>query len=157
LCKISSHQRRFAPTEGWPISIGTSGRFGAEQLAEFSGISKQPWSFAVVPLASSVVLYHATYHILVKYIKWQTYILVKYINMLQFHTAVNKDSLKQIVLEQREVFERDYKIVDRRIAENLIKSKKIVVVTGVRRCGKSTLLRQISKMFGAYCLPLFQP
>jgi len=24
---------------GWPISIGTSGRFGAEQLAEFSGIN----------------------------------------------------------------------------------------------------------------------
>jgi hypothetical protein len=23
----------------WPISIGTSGRFGAEQLAEFSGIN----------------------------------------------------------------------------------------------------------------------
>jgi hypothetical protein len=24
--------------KGWPISIGTSGRFGAELLAEFSGI-----------------------------------------------------------------------------------------------------------------------
>jgi hypothetical protein len=34
------NQRRFAPTERWPVSIGTSGRFGAEQLAEFSGISR---------------------------------------------------------------------------------------------------------------------
>ena len=29
--------------KGWPVSIGTSGRFEAEQLAEFSGIGRKVW------------------------------------------------------------------------------------------------------------------
>jgi len=59
-------------------------------------------------------------------------------------------TLKQIIIEQKEVFEKDRKIIDRVIPENILKSNKIIVITGVRRSGKSTLLRQISKYYEKY-------
>ena len=63
---------------------------------------------------------------------------------------MDKENVKQIISEQRVVFEREIKIVERKIPTTLLDSPKIVVITGVRRCGKSTLLRQISKEIKNY-------
>lgn len=63
---------------------------------------------------------------------------------------MEKYQIKEIILEQKETFEKNLKIVSRAIPENAISSPKITVITGIRRCGKSTLLRQISKKHNSY-------
>ncbi len=63
---------------------------------------------------------------------------------------MDKNRLKEIVLEQKESFQRDFEVVQRKIPKKIIESAKITVVTGIRRCGKSTLLRQIAKFYNSY-------
>lgn len=63
---------------------------------------------------------------------------------------MDKSALKQIILEQKELFEKDEEIIRRVIPENILKSNKVIVITGIRRCGKSTLLRQISKKYKTF-------
>ena len=63
---------------------------------------------------------------------------------------MEKEILKQIILEQKSIFEKDLEIVERKVPKNVIESPKVVVITGIRRCGKSTLLRQISKNYNIY-------
>lgn len=63
---------------------------------------------------------------------------------------MEKELLKQIIIEQRETFEREIEIVERTVSKNIFETNKIIVITGVRRCGKSTLLRQISKKYENY-------
>ncbi|MCF6271203.1 MAG: ATP-binding protein [Melioribacteraceae bacterium] len=63
---------------------------------------------------------------------------------------MEKQQLIEIVVEQRSIFEKNIKIVPRKIPNNAINSPKITVITGIRRCGKSTLLRQISKQYKEY-------
>jgi uncharacterized protein len=63
---------------------------------------------------------------------------------------MEKTVLNQLIIEQKKIFEKDIQIVDRNISQNIISSPKIIVITGVRRCGKSTLLRQLSKHYKNY-------
>ena len=63
---------------------------------------------------------------------------------------MEKNILSQIVLEQEKIFQKDLQIIPRKIPENIRKSPKIIVITGVRRSGKSTLLRQLSKHYTHY-------
>ena len=58
---------------------------------------------------------------------------------------MNKSQLEMVIREQRSEFEQKRFYVKRDIDDTFLKSKKIVVISGVRRCGKSTLLRQISE------------
>src|SRR3989304_8137901 len=58
---------------------------------------------------------------------------------------MEKSALKHIILDQKENFEREIKIVERKVNENVFSTNKIIVITGIRRSGKSTLLRQLSK------------
>jgi len=60
---------------------------------------------------------------------------------------MEKNAISQIVLEQKKIFEKEIQIIQRYIPKNILQSPKIIVVTGVRRCGKSTLLRQLSKQY----------
>lgn len=54
---------------------------------------------------------------------------------------MNKDRIKEILFDQKEVFERNKNLIFRDIdLEKYISSKQIIVITGVRRCGKSSLL-----------------
>ncbi len=60
---------------------------------------------------------------------------------------MEKDNLKEVMLDQREFFfskkslvQRDVNLVD------FIKSRQIVVITGIRRCGKSSLLYLIKEI-----------
>ena len=60
---------------------------------------------------------------------------------------MEKNIIAQIILEQKKIFDRDIDIIPREIPESIVNSPKIIVITGVRRSGKSTLLRQISKNY----------
>lgn len=69
---------------------------------------------------------------------------------------MNKDRLKEILFDQKEVFESKKNLIFRDIElENYINSKQIIVITGVRRCGKSSLLfliKQKMELAGSdYC------
>lgn len=63
---------------------------------------------------------------------------------------MNKNTLTSIIKDQRQTFSDKNDFVPRLFPVNLIKTKKIVAVSGVRRSGKSTLLKQLSAEF-----PLF--
>jgi len=63
---------------------------------------------------------------------------------------LSKEKLKQILVEQRERLLKVPLGVEREVLSIIEKKRKlphIVVITGLRRCGKSTLLRQIIKKF----------
>ena len=69
---------------------------------------------------------------------------------------MEKETLKQLIMEQKEIFEKDMKIVERHFPKNALKTPKIVIITGIRRCGKSTLMRQISKQYQEYAYLNFE-
>ena len=58
---------------------------------------------------------------------------------------MDKDILEAVALEQREEMEHKPTFVPRQMDSAYLKTNKIVAISGVRRCGKSTLLRQISQ------------
>jgi len=54
---------------------------------------------------------------------------------------MNKERLKEIMLDQKEIFSAKTDLIDRDISfDTYIKTSQVVVITGVRRCGKSSLL-----------------
>ena len=63
---------------------------------------------------------------------------------------MEKTTLSQLIIEQKKIFEKEIQIVNRDVPEIIMSSPKIIVITGVRRCGKSTLLRQLSKHYVHY-------
>lgn len=60
---------------------------------------------------------------------------------------MDKTTLHQVIIEQREMFKVKKDYVERKIPEQTISSEKIIVITGIRRCGKSTLLKQLAKKY----------
>jgi len=69
---------------------------------------------------------------------------------------MNKYILKQVLIDQEEIFKSKEKLVDRKIGKDFIYSPKISVITGVRRCGKSTLMKLISGYYENYCYLNFE-
>lgn len=52
-----------------------------------------------------------------------------------------KDRLKEILLDQKEVFSKKTNLIDRDIdLEKYIQTQQVVIISGIRRCGKSSLL-----------------
>jgi len=63
--------------------------------------------------------------------------------------VMNKDRIKEILFDQKEVFESKKNLIFRDInLDNYIASKQVIVITGVRRCGKSSLLFLIKEKMG---------
>ena len=56
---------------------------------------------------------------------------------------MTKDVLKTVIADQDYYFEQAKESVKREFSANLSNSPGIVIITGIRRCGKSTLLQQI--------------
>lgn len=55
-----------------------------------------------------------------------------------------KDLLKQIILEQQEILHAPNKrYVQRNIADEWLQTSEILIISGIRRCGKSVLMQQI--------------
>ncbi|MFA5993926.1 MAG: ATP-binding protein [Parcubacteria group bacterium] len=63
---------------------------------------------------------------------------------------MDKNILQQIILDQRGSFEKQKKVVLRKFPEDLIRNKKITVISGVRRSGKSTLLKELAARYENY-------
>jgi len=63
---------------------------------------------------------------------------------------MDKTTLKEIVTEQEQQFNKQFRIVKRQIPQTFLTTKKISVISGIRRCGKSTLLRQIARETHGY-------
>ncbi len=59
----------------------------------------------------------------------------------------NKNIIKEVVFEQNALFRKKGVYLKRVLAENSLKTKKIFIITGIRRSGKSTLLKQISQNY----------
>ncbi len=60
---------------------------------------------------------------------------------------MEKSELKEIILDQQQPV-LDEELIKRDVFDNIetyVKNQFIVVITGIRRCGKSTLLQQIRK------------
>jgi uncharacterized protein len=59
---------------------------------------------------------------------------------------MDKQKLRLIISDQREFFLQERELVKRNVnLSKLIKTKQIVIISGIRRCGKSTLLQLIHK------------
>lgn len=56
---------------------------------------------------------------------------------------MNKDLLKTVIADQEYYFEGAKDSVKREFPANFCLSPEIVIITGIRRCGKSTLMQQI--------------
>jgi predicted AAA+ superfamily ATPase len=57
---------------------------------------------------------------------------------------MNKDRLKEIMLDQKDAFNNTKHLILRNIPlEKYIKTSQIVIISVCRRCGKSSLLRLI--------------
>ena len=56
---------------------------------------------------------------------------------------MNKELLKTVIADQEYYFEQAKESVKREFSANYSNSPEIVIITGIRRCGKSTLLQQI--------------
>ena len=59
---------------------------------------------------------------------------------------MEKEKIRQIINDQQELFNKKDTLIERNInLKNLLKGNEIIVITGIRRCGKSSLLKIISK------------
>ena len=63
---------------------------------------------------------------------------------------MDKNQLKEIVVDQKSGFEKKHQFIERKVSEKIIKSSKITAIVGVRRCGKSTLLKQLKNRYPGY-------
>ncbi len=67
---------------------------------------------------------------------------------------MNRTELKEIIVDQNTRQEQE-DLVDREIfskVESYIKNDFVIIISGIRRCGKSTLLAQIRKKYSGYYL-----
>lgn len=54
---------------------------------------------------------------------------------------MDKERLKEILLDQKDVFNKKQSLIERDIdIEKFIKTQQVVIISGIRRCGKSSLL-----------------
>lgn len=69
---------------------------------------------------------------------------------------MDKNIIRNTVLDQRESFEKKDGFIERNISKSFLMAKKISVISGIRRSGKSTLLKQISKDYKNYAYLNFE-
>ena len=70
--------------------------------------------------------------------------------MIDFTVFMNKTELKEIVLQQQKTKQSESLTIERDILtkiESYIKNPFVIVISGIRRTGKSTLLHQIKEKY----------
>lgn len=73
-----------------------------------------------------------------------------FINKLLFHMYMDSRILKELITEQKKDFEKKEKFVERTILKEIkqyIKLPHVVIISGLRRSGKSTLLKEIKHTY----------
>ncbi|MHB2155239.1 hypothetical protein ACX8XN_12725 [Calditrichota bacterium GD2] len=55
---------------------------------------------------------------------------------------IEREALKTVILDQKE-YVQTISFIHRLTDESLIRGREIAVISGIRRCGKSTLLHEI--------------
>jgi predicted AAA+ superfamily ATPase len=59
---------------------------------------------------------------------------------------MNKERIKEILLDQKEAFNKQKQLIARDVSlETAIGSEQVIIISGVRRCGKSSLLYLIKE------------
>ena len=59
---------------------------------------------------------------------------------------MEKNKLKEVLQDQQVLFDKENNLIEREVSLNdYMKGNEIVIITGIRRCGKSSLLKIISK------------
>lgn len=59
---------------------------------------------------------------------------------------MNIDFLKQIILDQREAFSRTRELIERDVPlDKFLPTRQVVIISGIRRCGKSSLMYLIKE------------
>src|SRR3989344_1857683 len=74
-------------------------------------------------------------------------------------SMINNQDLRRIVLKQKEEIEKLDGTIRRDILDDILnwfKDNRVIILTGIRRCGKSTILRQIMKNKENYCYVNFE-
>ena len=72
---------------------------------------------------------------------------------------VNPQDLRRIVLKQKEEIEKLDGTIHRDILDEILvwfKDNRVIILTGIRRCGKSTLLKQIMQKKERFCYVNFE-
>ena len=69
---------------------------------------------------------------------------------------MNINNLRQVIIDQEELFKDRTGLIERDVSESFITSEKISVITGIRRCGKSTLMKLLSQRYKNYCYLNFE-
>jgi|SRR3989344_4984698 len=67
---------------------------------------------------------------------------------------MEKELLRQIVIDQQDLFKKVDNLIERSVDLNyFLKGEEIVIISGIRRCGKSSLLKLISEKYD--CIKIF--
>jgi len=70
----------------------------------------------------------------------------RFINYGGIADCMEKDKLRQIIIDQQEIFKKKEELIQRDIdLSYYLKGNEIVIISGIRRCGKSSLLKLISQ------------
>lgn len=72
---------------------------------------------------------------------------------------ITKEILRQIVFQQKNDISRVEETIKREILDEILgwfRDNRIIILTGIRRCGKSTILKQIIQSKTSYCYVNFE-
>ncbi|GBE20039.1 MAG TPA: ATP-binding protein [Candidatus Pacearchaeota archaeon] len=76
---------------------------------------------------------------------------------------INKELFKQVAIKQKRIIEKEDEFVERDLLKdilNFIEDRRILIISGIRRCGKSTILKEIMRILKeknkSYCYVNFE-
>ncbi len=74
-------------------------------------------------------------------------------------SMISKEILRQVITRQKNELALEKESLRREILDDIlkwVKDKRIIILTGVRRCGKSTLLKQLMRETAEWCYVNFE-
>ncbi len=74
-------------------------------------------------------------------------------------SIMEKDTLRKIVIKQKQEIAIKQNLVRRELLDEILKwfkDSRVIILTGIRRCGKSTLLKEIMQSISNWCYVNFE-